>query len=205
MSVSPPPGPDHQRLNTLCEQGARSAAEALALFLGEPRPRVTLSGVESATYGALLTRLGGDDRVLSVGFGIAGAVSGVLALLVEEGEAMAMLERLVPGVTQRGFDERARGAFCEVGNILASAFLNELASTLRTSCIPSVPSLIHDAADAALRRAMELDTTRLGDDAERPGWLVTAELEREGTCVAVRLVIMPGDDSIERLIEADRR
>lgn len=201
MCATSLPSAERERITTLCECGARSAADALSLFLGEPVARVTRARAGARPYGELAASFAEEGgRALSVGFSIAGAIRGRLAVLVEEGDVARFVAPFVPAGTEVGFDARCRSAFCEVGNIIASAFLNSLASSLRTSCVPSVPSLVCERTADALETA--LATAAAGDEAGRLAWALATDLEREGARFSLRLVLLPSRASLEALVAA---
>ncbi len=88
---------------------------------------------------------------------ILGEVRGDILIVLREASALGMLRLLLGSDATQGstFSELEASTLKEVGNILASACLNALGTSLGMMLLPSVPSLALGKADAALARVME--------------------------------------------------
>lgn len=178
-------------LLSLCADGARAAAEALARLLdAEASPvegPVRVSAVE------LEQRLGPD--VMAVGFRLSGGFEGALLHVLSPGDADALLARLPERLRAHAREERAQGALAELGNIAASAFLNAVAARVRRACVPSVPRYV----DGGLRGALG----NVDVDPEAGGLLlVYASVRIEGIPpVTLTLVVVPEPVSVAALAE----
>jgi chemotaxis protein CheY-P-specific phosphatase CheC len=121
----------------LAQQGAHEAAQALACLLHLP---VAAYAVTNLAPG-LLRETHGHDDVIVIAFDVTGGVSGRLALVMNVDVARLFAERLLGRRAKAApwLGPASRGALSELGNIVASAFLNGVARLLHRSCLLSVP------------------------------------------------------------------
>jgi chemotaxis protein CheC len=146
------------KLASLCDAGAQAVASALGRFVGGDGP----VDVEADLVG--FSDLGiPDERLVAVAFDLSGAVHGAMVQLVGDETAALLIGRLV-GEAPSGaaYGARERGALSEVGNIVASAFLNAVADCLGKACLPSVPRFLHGPGGDVLKRSLR------GPDAQEP-------------------------------------
>lgn len=142
---------EHQidALREISNIGMGHAATAMSQLLGESIlirvPRVTVTDVSRVPE-----FLGGAERVVAgVTLQILGDARGAILLIFPENSARQLVRRLLgPEQQEADFNEISASTFKEVGNILASAYLNALGSLLHLTLIPSVPMLAHDMAGA---------------------------------------------------------
>lgn len=92
---------------------------------GETSMKVALEGLPPNSY--------------ATSFALSGGTAGTLIVAAGPKAATAVAARLLGKAPTLPLDARARGAFDEVGNIVASQFLNAVAAVLGVSCLPSVP------------------------------------------------------------------
>jgi hypothetical protein len=71
----------------------------------------------------------------AVAFEVHGAIGGYLVLVVDDAATTHLVARV--GAAARG--RRVESVLAEIGNIIASSFLNPIAADLGGSCVPSVP------------------------------------------------------------------
>jgi chemotaxis protein CheC len=138
------------RLASLCDAGGHAVASALGRFVGRDGPLDVTSEVVSFSHVSMP-----DERLVAVAFDLSGAVHGSMVQLVGDETAAALIGRLL-GEEPAGaaYGARERGALSEVGNIVASAFLNALADSLKRACLPSVPRFLHGPGTDVLTRAL---------------------------------------------------
>lgn len=192
MSAQESPAEEERALLSLCADGARAAAEALARLLdAEASP---VEGPERVSLLELESRTG--LGVSTIGFRLSGGFEGALLYVLRPGDADGLLARLPERLRAYARDERARGALGELGNIAASAFLNAVATRVRRACVPSVPRLF----DGGLRGALE----RVEVDPEQRGLLlVCTRIRIEGTPpVTLTLVVAPEPVTVAALVES---
>lgn len=145
---------------------ARGAAEALARLL---RTTVLSGGGVTVASPSVVTDLYGQ-RLVAIAFRTSGPVDGTVVLVGDEGAALMLAVGLLGGSSE-ALTPRHLDVLQEVGNIVASAYLNGLARAFGKTCLPSVPALV--LGDAAKVWA---DALAGPGDAR----LVQIELERGG-------------------------
>ncbi|GAB3668784.1 chemotaxis protein CheC [Halopiger thermotolerans] len=97
-----------------------------------------------------------DERLVGVAFEFDGVPSGYLLFLFDEESADEIIDAMVPtgagasGGDGDGYDEMGRSAITELGNIMASGFLDGWANVLDTTIDHSTPEFIHDIGAAAV-------------------------------------------------------
>lgn len=108
--------------------------------------RVTCEGFGEASMQDALEGLPKNSYATS--FALSGGTAGTLIVAAGPDAAIAVAGRLLGETPTLPLNARARGAFDEVGNIVASQFLNAVAAVLGVSCLPSVPyGHVGDGAD----------------------------------------------------------
>jgi len=95
---------------------------------------------------------GGQQMVIGVYLQILGDARGNIMMIFTREDAINMLGLLLPRDKARGtlMTELEISALKEVGNILASAYLNALGDRFKMTLIPSVPLLTMDMAGAVV-------------------------------------------------------
>ncbi|SFC10550.1 chemotaxis protein CheC [Halobiforma haloterrestris] len=99
-----------------------------------------------------------DERLVGVAFEFDGVPSGYLLFLFDEESAREIVDAMVPMATGDGdadegpesFDEMGTSAIKELGNIMASGFLDGWANVLDTTIDHSTPEFVHDIGTAAV-------------------------------------------------------
>src|SRR5262249_20755612 len=139
-----------QALQEISNIGMGRAATALSQLL---RKTICLQvpRVLAMDYTHVPEFLGGTQQmVVGLCLKILGDVRGNIMMVFTRENALKMLEKLLSGNMSRGLllTELEVSALKEVGNILASAYLNALGDNLKMTLIPSVPVLSFDMAGA---------------------------------------------------------
>ncbi|ELY60749.1 chemotaxis protein CheC [Natronolimnohabitans innermongolicus] len=92
-----------------------------------------------------------DEKLVGVAFEFDGMPSGYLLFLFDEDSAHEIVDAMVPmEVDEDGFGEMGTSAIKELGNIMASGFLDGWANVLDTTIDHSTPEFIHDMGAAAV-------------------------------------------------------
>ena len=92
-----------------------------------------------------------DEKLVGVAFEFDGMPSGYLLFLFDEESAHEIVDAMVPmEVDEEGFGEMGTSAIKELGNIMASGFLDGWANVLDTTIDHSTPEFIHDIGAAAV-------------------------------------------------------
>jgi chemotaxis protein CheC len=142
---------------------------------------------------------GAEQMVVGVYLQMLGDARGNIMLVFPRASALSLLERLVPEHSQKGLmlTELQTSALKEVGNILASAYLNALGTFLKITVLPSTPVLSIDMAGAVVDYVLA-DLAELGD--------VSLMIETEFSCaqdmVKGHFFLLPDHDSIDLILRA---
>jgi len=92
-----------------------------------------------------------NEKLVGVAFEFDGMPSGYLLFLFDEESAHEIVDAMVPmEVDEDGFGEMGTSAIKELGNIMASGFLDGWANVLDTTIDHSPPEFIHDIGAAAV-------------------------------------------------------
>jgi len=135
----------------MAEQGAEEVAKTAT----------TLTGIETSVEIRRLNFVSleaipesvADERLVGVAFEFDGTPSGYLLFLFDEDSAHEIVDAMVPMEIEtegEGFGEMGESAIKELGNIMASGFLDGWANVLDTTIDHSPPEFIHDIGPAAV-------------------------------------------------------
>ena len=150
-------------LREISNIGMGHAATALSQLIGETIylrvPRVTVTDIAQVPE-----LLGGPERVVAgITLRVLGDARGNILLIFPQESAQRLLGRLLGSAAQGElFDDLGTSTLKEVGNILASAYLNAMGSLLHLTLIPSVPLLACDMAGAVVD-AVLIELSAAGD------------------------------------------
>ncbi|QFU82978.1 chemotaxis protein CheC [Natronorubrum aibiense] len=137
-----------------------------------------------------------DETLVGVAFEFDGLPSGYLLFLFDEESAHEIVDAMVPmDVEEDGFGEMGTSAITELGNIMASGFLDGWANVLDTTIDHSPPEFIHDIGAAAVDPVI----IQLGENQEFTfvfDTVVTAD-GREFDC---EVYAIPDEDDLERAL-----
>ena len=135
--------------------GALEAASALARLLRVP---VHAEAVATVDVASLVGSHSGSAVVIV--FEASGGVTGTLALVIDDAVAVWLASHISSAITHDDAIGRvALAALSELGNIVASAFLNGAAKVVGRTCLPSVPGVVHGATAEAVTSAAPLGTS----------------------------------------------
>ncbi len=139
-----------EALRTMSNVGMEHAATALSQFMGRTI-HLRVQEVHAMNVGQIPAFLGREQHlVIGVYLRVLGDATGNILIIFTREDAMRMLDNLLP-LERHGrslLTELEASALKEVGNILASAFLNALGSRLGMMLLPSVPVLSFDMTGA---------------------------------------------------------
>jgi len=151
---------------------ARSEVSTLIAEAREPVTLVSLHMLGDLTGETLLAFGGGADRVL--------------ASLLLSRPATPLEEPL---------SELEASAVQEVGNILASSYLNALASLMGLMLLPSVPRLFSGPCAEAVEQR-----ERVGTSSEM-AFTINTEFQMEAASVEGKFLLLPDSASLRRILE----
>jgi chemotaxis protein CheY-P-specific phosphatase CheC len=142
---------EREALESVCADGARHALEAVGRLMSVPSEDVALDSGSLETLPEAYAGLRDDTERFGVAFALSGGLSGGLLLVADETAVKRAAARLL-GSESETIDERSRAVLSEIGNIVASAFLNGIADRMHRACLPSVPELLE--GDQVIRRGL---------------------------------------------------
>ncbi len=193
---------DNRQLDALREVGnvgAGNAATALSQLIGMtvhlsvprvdviPFPRVAdiLGGAE-AEIAALYMKVYGDTR-------------GNILLVFTPQHLKSLTAKVIgrPIHSLHSLSEHERSAMLEIGNILASSYLNSISQLLHLSLIPSVPSLAIDMVGAVLEAPI-LEISRVTDTA----LVLQTEFQEAEKSFAGHFFLLPDPQSLDTMLDA---
>jgi chemotaxis protein CheC len=193
-----------QMLSRLCQLGGGRAGRALATILGASGARVDLFDAGLREHAHVANELGGGHApMIGVLFDLTGSFEGHLTMLLGEAGALTLVRRLLrtEQVTRPdgSLTDDAHGTLAEVGNIVASAFLNAFADAMRSPWLPSTPRLIHGRGDAILAA---IKGRGLADRALTIA--LDAQIREDSTRVRGQLLFLPAAPVLTNLVRAAR-
>jgi chemotaxis protein CheC len=147
--------PQLDAIREVANIGAGHAATALSQMTNRKImitvPRVKIRPVEDAS-----DMLGPPDEVMaSILMHMMGDLTGRAMVLFPEKSALVLCDFLLrrESGTTKTLGEMEQSGLKEVGNILASAYLNALSDFMGMMLVPSIPSLVIDLSGAVLTSA----------------------------------------------------
>ena len=140
-------------LKELGNIGAGNATTALAQMIGS-KVDMSVPQVMLLEFYELGSFIGGEEQIMAgISLAVEGDISGSIMFLLKQEAAKHLITQLMPGMGDAAsmeFNEMELSALKEVGNIIAGAYLNSLASLTNLLIFPSVPDLAIDMAGAIL-------------------------------------------------------
>lgn len=125
-------------------EAARNVAEMTGFETSVDVHRLTFVPVESIPGEV------SNEPLVGVAFTFDGTPSGHLVFVFDEESAREIVEAMLPNTPDGEIGELGRSAISELGNIMASGFLDGWANVLETSIDHSTPTYVHDLGAAVL-------------------------------------------------------
>lgn len=138
-----------------------------------------------------------DKRQVGVAFTFDGLPSGYLVFLFDESSAREIVDALLPTTPDNEFGEMGESAIKELGNIMASGFLDGWANVLDTAIDMSTPNYIRDMG-SALVDPIAIEIGQSQEYAFVFDTMIQA-LEREFDCA---IMAIPEEGTLERALDA---
>ncbi len=135
----------------MAEQGAEEVARTATTLTGI-ETHVEIRQLNFVSLEAIPAAVA-DERLVGVAFEFEGTPSGYLLFLFDEASAHQIVDAMVPMEVDEegdGFGEMGESAIKELGNIMASGFLDGWANVLDTTIDHSPPEFIHDIGAAVV-------------------------------------------------------
>ena len=179
-------------LRELCNMGSGRAAWALSRLLGRTVV-VDVPRVLPLRRSALVAELGADTQWVGVEFQVQGEATGLLALLLPAEEARGHAGLLL-GTACEALGLLEKDALSEMGNILASSYLDTVAKVTGLWLLPSVPRLLEGTAEQVV---LGLGAA----EGEEPPLVLEAQWGVRGKPgLAGRLLVMPAPQTVPSLL-----
>jgi chemotaxis protein CheC len=188
-------------LKEISNIGMGHAATALSQLIGET-VRLRVPQVSVTDIAQVPELLGGSERVVvGITLQVLGDARGNILLILPEKSACQLLARLLGREeTDLELNEISGSTLKEVGNILASAYLNALGSLLHMTLIPSIPLLAHDMAGAVVDHVL-IELSMAGDLA----LMVDTEFQGDSPTKATikgHFFLLPDPQSLDLVLKA---
>lgn len=178
------------------ERALDRSAQALSAFLGDRMVRPGQVALTSHRLAELPVLWGPEDTpVAGVVLEVSGDLEGFLLLIVAMEECQRFLQSLIGSTPCDDDEELAESALGELGNVVCSAFLNELADAYAMHIKPSPPAVVRDMVGALLGTLAA--ALALEQRSELP--VVRAHLGGNGQGSNAYLLWIPGRGDLERL------
>jgi len=187
-------------LKEISNIGMGHAATALSQMIGDTVllrvPKVTVTEIAEVP-----DFLGGaENLVVGVTLKVLGDARGRILLIFPTDSARRLISGLLAQPEESGdLSDLGISTLKEVGNILASAYLNALGSLLHLTLIPSIPLLAHDMAGAVVDSVL-IELSEVGDLA----LMVETEFHGRGPRAAAvkgHFFLLPDPSSLELILD----
>ncbi|MFC4249342.1 chemotaxis protein CheC [Natribaculum luteum] len=178
----------------MAQQGAEEVANTAT----------TLTGIETSVEIRRLNFLSleaipqevADRMLVGIAFEFEGIPSGYLLFLFDEESAHEIVDAMVPMESdEEGFDEMEKSAIKELGNIMASGFLDGWANVLDTTIDHSTPEFIHDLGAAAVDPVI----IQLGENQDF-AFVFDTVVVADGREFDCEIYAIPDEDDLERAL-----
>lgn len=136
-----------------------------------------------------------NEKLVSVAFEFDGMPSGYLVFLFEEESAVTAINGMVPTEPDDPFGQMGKSAIQELGNIMASGFLDGWANVLDTNIDHSTPEFVHDIGAAAL----DPIAIKLGDQQDY-AFVFDTHVQADERTFDCEILAIPDWDDLERAL-----
>ncbi len=137
-----------------------------------------------------------EEKLVGTAFEFDGLPSGYLLFLFDEESAHEIVDAMVPmEVDEDGFGQMGTSAIKELGNIMASGFLDGWANVLDTTIDHSTPEFIHDMGAAAVDPVI----IQLGENQDF-AFVFDTVVVADGREFNCEVYAIPDEDDLERAL-----
>ena len=184
-------------LKELGNIGAGNATTALAQMIGS-KVDMTVPHVKLLEFYELGCLMGGEEQIMAgISLAIEGDITGSIMFLLKQEAAKHLINQLMPGMGDPDsleFSDMELSALREMGNIIAGAYLNSLASLTNLLIFPSVPDLAIDMAGAIL----SIPAIQFGAIGDHILLIQTQFIDDE--CIEGYFILLPDLDSYSKIL-----
>ncbi len=183
-------------MTAVMERALSCSAEALSRFLGDRMLRPDDVALTNHKLAELPVMWGDEDTpVAAVALEVGGDLEGFLVLAIPMDVLGSFLGPLLGDVDFDADEELTQSALGELGNVVGSAFLNELADRFSMDVKPSPPAVVRDMIGALLATL----AAALAEEERKELPVVQAQLVGNGDTCNAYLLWIPGHRDWERL------
>ena len=179
-------------LRELTNIASGSAATALSQLLGR-EVEISVPGARTLPLAHVVDACGApEEPVAGVVIAVQGQVQAIVLLLIgaRDADALTALLGVAPG------SEVADSALREIGNILATAYLNGLSAMTGLEMLPSPPHLSRDMLGAIVGTLIARTA-----GAEDEALMLDSELDVAGPGCSISFLLLPTAGGIDELLE----
>ncbi len=174
--------------------GSGNAITALANMLSK-RINMNVPKVRIIDFKDISTILGGEEElIVGIYLGLKEDIEGNIMFILDMDSAINLLNMLL-GKEVKELDEISMSALSEVGNIVASSYVNALSSLTGLKIAVSVPSLAVDMAAAIL----SVPAIQFGLVSDKALFIETIFQEGDNT-VKGSLFLLPNIESFQKIL-----
>ncbi|MDQ2051381.1 chemotaxis protein CheC [Natronolimnohabitans sp. A-GB9] len=180
----------------MAERGAEEVAQAATTMTGIDTS-VEIRRLNFVSLEAIPEQVA-DEKLVGVAFEFDGLPSGYLLFLFDEDSAHEIADAMVPMDVDGdgdGFGEMETSAITELGNIMASGFLDGWANVLDTTIDHSPPEFVHDMGTAAVDPVI----IQLGETQEF-AFVFDTVVVADGQEFDCEIYAIPDEDDLERAL-----
>ncbi len=184
----------------MAEQGAEEVAKAATTLTGIDTS-VEIRRLNFVSLETIPEELG-DEMRIGVAFEFDGMPSGYLLFLFDQESAQEVVNAMVPQVSDEtatasdeAFSEMEISAITELGNIMASGFLDGWANVLDTTIDHSTPEFIYDIGPAAIDPVI----IQLGETQDY-AFVFDTQIVADGREFDCDIYAIPEEDDLERAL-----
>lgn len=128
--------------------GAGNAATAMSQLLDKTID-MTVPSVNIVPFDELFAGEGAEEVVIGIIVRVLGDTPGNILFVLEKDVAYGIIKTLT-GEDSEQFTEMGKSVLCEIGNIIASSYMNAIAKFTNLVITPSVPAVTYDMLGAIL-------------------------------------------------------
>ncbi|NMB27911.1 MAG: chemotaxis protein CheC [Tissierellia bacterium] len=178
--------------------GSGNAATALASMISK-RVNMDVPQVRIMEFNDVARVLGGEEKlVVGIYFDLNDEVDGNIMFILDLESAINLTNILLNRTSKEDeLDDMAISALSEVGNILASSYVNSLSALTGLKISISIPSLAIDMAGAIL----SVPAIQFGYVADQVLFIETI-FEEGNNCVKGNLFLLPDMNSFEKILSS---
>lgn len=134
-------------LKEVANIGSGNSATALSIIFSQ-KIDMAVPSIDIIRFDDLLDNYG-EEEVIAVLVKVLGEISGSVLYVFDKEVAFNIIGKLT-GNTEKYIDEMGKSVMSEIGNIIASSFMNAIAEFIKVEAIASVPAVANDMISAVL-------------------------------------------------------